>query len=97
MITDPEPEIRDYATFKTQILTPNNYVEECECWDDVEGLEEDDVEDLEDWDDLQLTRRYHPSYTLVYRTFRRICSDQQRIMKKGRDLALLSLAFQRAS
>jgi hypothetical protein len=97
MITDLEPEIRDYATFKTQILTPSTYVEECESWDDMEGLEDNDEEDLEDWDDLQLTTRYHPLYTLVYRTLRRICLEQQRIIKTGRDLALLSLAFQRLS
>jgi hypothetical protein len=61
----------------------------------MEGFENDDAEGLGDWDDLQLTGRDHPSYTLVYRTLRRICSEQQRIIKTGRDLALLPLAFQR--
>lgn len=82
-----EPEIRDYTTFKAYILTPDSYIKECES--------QDNLEDLEDKDDLEYTGRYHPSYTLVYRTLRRIYVEQRHIIETGRDSVLISLAFQR--
>lgn len=54
-----------------------------------------DAEYLENLDELEYTWRYHPSYTLVYKTLRRIYAEQRRIIETGKDLNLVSLAFQR--
>lgn len=83
---NPETEIRDYDFFKTEILTPGDYVEICEGYDDVHGRE--------DWDEMEYLSGDHPSYTRVYKTIRRICAEQQEIIKAGRDSTLVKLAFQ---
>ncbi|KAJ5249526.1 hypothetical protein N7524_011842 [Penicillium chrysogenum] len=79
------PEIREYDVFKTEILTPDNYVDICEGYDDVEGSE--------DWDEMEYLSGDHPSYTRVYKTIRRTCAEQQEIIEAGRDLTLMKLAF----
>ncbi|KAJ5183278.1 hypothetical protein N7492_000894 [Penicillium capsulatum] len=84
---DLESELLSYATFKTQILTPEDYVDVHEAWDDAVLLN--------DWDDLGYDVRFHTSYTLVYKTIRRMCAEQRQIIETGRDSALLSLAVQR--
>lgn len=81
-----KPEIRNYEVFKTEILTPDNYVEICEGYDDVNGRE--------DWDEMEYLSGDHPSYTRVYKTIRRTCAEQQEIIEEGRDSTLLKLGFQ---
>jgi hypothetical protein len=83
---NPKTEIRDYDFFKTEILTPGDYVEICEGYDDVDGRE--------DWDEMEYLSGDHPSYTRVYKTIRRTCAEQQEIIKAGRDSTLITLAFQ---
>lgn len=39
----------------------------------------------------------HPSYTLVYKTIRRICAQQQEIIEAGRDSTMINLTFRRLS
>ncbi|OQE39888.1 hypothetical protein PENCOP_c006G03900 [Penicillium coprophilum] len=62
------PEIREYDVFRTEILTPDGYVDICEGYDDVKGRE--------DWDEMEYLSGDHPSYTRVYKTIRRICAEQ---------------------
>ncbi len=83
--TDLKLEIRNYDVFKTEIFTPDDYVDICEGYDDVEGRE--------DWDELEYLSGDHPSYTRVYKTIRRTCAEQQEIIEAGRDSTLMSLAF----
>jgi hypothetical protein len=83
--TDVQPEIREYDIFKTEILTPDHYADICEDYDDVNGRD--------DWDELEYLSGDHPSYTRVYKTIRRTCAEQQEIIEVGRDLTLISLAF----
>lgn len=78
-------EIRNYRYFKTQFLTPDEYVDRCE--------EYDDVLDREDWEGPEYLSDDHPSYTSVYKTLRRTCVEQQVIIKTGRASTLMSLAF----
>ena len=84
-----KPEIRNYEIFKAEILTPENYVEICEGYDDVNGRE--------DWDEMEYLSGDHPSYTRVYKTLRRTCAEQQEIIEAERNLTLVSLALQQLS
>ncbi|KAJ6035547.1 hypothetical protein N7460_009722 [Penicillium canescens] len=79
------PEIRNYDVFKIEILTPDDYVDVCEGYDDVYGRE--------NWDELEYIPGDHPSYTRVYKTIRRTCAEQQEIIEAGRDSTLMNLAF----
>ncbi|OGE47225.1 hypothetical protein PENARI_c054G07558 [Penicillium arizonense] len=79
------PEIRNYDVFRTKILTPDDYADICEEYDDVCSLE--------DWDELEYISGDHPSYTCVYKTIRRTCAEQQEIIEAGRDSTLMNLAF----
>lgn len=65
-------EIRNYDVFETEIATPDDYVEICEGYDDVDGRVEYFFGD-------------HPSYTRVYKTIRRTCAQQQEIIGVGSD------------
>ncbi|KAJ6018501.1 hypothetical protein N7522_001965 [Penicillium canescens] len=79
-----KPEIRNYEFFKTQILSPQAYVETCESYDDVNS---------ENWDEMEYLSGDLPSYTRVYKTLRRTCAEEQEIIETGRGLTLMSLAF----
>ncbi|KAB8278517.1 hypothetical protein BDV30DRAFT_203131 [Aspergillus minisclerotigenes] len=57
----------------------------------------DDVHCREDWDKVVYLPGDHPSYTLVYKTIRRICAQQQEIIEAGRDSTLMNLTFRRLS
>lgn len=66
-------EIRDYEIFKTEILTPGQYVEACEYHDDVDSYE--------DWDEMEYILGDQPTYTRVYKAIRRTCAWQQEIIE----------------
>lgn len=83
--TNLKPEIRNYDVFRTELLTPEYYVDICEDYDDVNGRE--------DWDEMEYLSGDHPSYTRVYKTIRRTCAEQQAIIEDGRDSTLIGLAF----
>jgi hypothetical protein len=58
---DPEIEIRIYEFLKIEILTPNEYVDTCEGYDDVVSRD--------DWDEVEYLSVDHPSYTRVIRQY----------------------------
>ncbi|KAF7586154.1 hypothetical protein BBP40_009396 [Aspergillus hancockii] len=82
-------EIQNYEVFKTDILTPADYVEICEGYDDVHCCE--------DWDEMEYFSGDHPLYTRVYKTIRRTCAEQQEIIEAGRDSTLMNLTFRQLS
>jgi hypothetical protein len=83
---DIDLEIMDYTAYKARIFPPESYIEECESWDPVD-----------DWhsDESESSGRYHPSYTLVYKTARNVCAKQRKITDRKRDATSISLALQR--
>jgi hypothetical protein len=87
-------EIRDYEFFKTDILTPEDYVKICEEYDDMDGYRYGEDSSSEDLEELQYNSGDHPSYARVYKTLRRKCAKQQHIIKTKRDSKLMKLAFQ---
>jgi hypothetical protein len=89
------PEIQNYEFFKTNILTPEDYVEMCEQYE-ITGILEDwqDVDGPKDLDDLLYLSDGHPSYTHVYKTLRMKYFEQQQIINDKRDSRSLKLAFQ---
>ncbi|CBF84454.1 uncharacterized protein ANIA_11158 [Aspergillus nidulans FGSC A4] len=84
-----KPQIRNYEIFRTEILTPGQYVEACEYHDDVDSYE--------DWDEMEYVSGDQPSYTRMYKTIRRTCARQQEIIEARRDSTLMKLAFQQLS